>query len=68
MNNPHLVADLIEKITDTGSVVTIENTGDYWFVNILNTDYDLIGLVESSSELWTALERVKNRLETYRGS
>lgn len=66
MNNPHLVADLIEKITDTGSVVTIENTGDYWFVNILNTDYDLIGLVESSSELWTALERVKNRLETYR--
>lgn len=59
-----LVGEMVDRITGMGVVVAIEQDEDYWFVSILNKNYELTGIAESSNVLLSALERAEHRLVT----
>lgn len=56
------VLELIEAITGMGVIVAINLDEDYWFVDVLDENYQLTGIQEFSITLVSALERIEARL------
>ncbi len=52
----------IAALTGMGAVLAINVDDDYWFVDVLDKNYQLTGIQEFSSSLETALERIERRL------